>query len=128
MKMIRIKNGDTIPKNFTGRVEYKEGTRKWLAHIDIFNRKEIATHKIPDRIRPTIMVEWYIDGKLERVDDLPTQIWSDGTMVWMKHNKAQRTDGPAIIEGDGRRHWIKNEKTVLIEPPTPLEYYKKSKK
>ena len=59
--------------------------------------------------------EWYINGKLQRENDLPAIEYLSGAKQWYKDNQLHRdtldADGytlPAIIYSDGTKWWYKN--------------------
>ena len=83
METIKVNSFSEVPKNFTGVVEYSNGTK-----------------------------EWYIEGKHHR-EDGPAIICGNGSKHWYKEGKRHRLDGPAIEYGDGRKEWWVEGKDYL---------------
>ena len=53
--------------------------------------------------------EWRLDGQRHRENDLPAQMYADGTNKWYTHNKLHRDGGrPAIEYPDGGCAWYTN--------------------
>jgi hypothetical protein len=71
MKPLLIKSEEDIPRNYTGVVEFKNGTKQWR-----------------------------LDGHLHR-EDGPAVEHSDGTKEWYLNGKLHREDGPAYEYTDG---------------------------
>ncbi len=53
--------------------------------------------------------EWYLSGKLHRVDG-PAIEWADGYKAWYLNGNLHREDGPAIECADGSKCWYLNGK------------------
>ena len=49
-------------------------------------------------------VNWYVDGKLHRLDG-PAIESANGTSLWYFKGKRHRLDGPAIEYANGCREW-----------------------
>lgn len=75
MNMLKITSRRQIPKNFTGIVEWENGTKVW-----------------------------YKEGKYHRTDG-PAIEWLNGTKLWYIEDKRHRLDGPAIEWSDGSKEW-----------------------
>ena len=60
--------------------------------------------------------EWYVNGKLHRTDG-PAAEWADGTKVWYENGKRHRDDGPAIERADGSEEWYVNGKLHRTDGP-----------
>jgi len=88
MKTIKVKEWHEVPKNYTGIVEYDNGTKYWR-----------------------------LNGKLHRIDG-PAVEYINGTKIWYLNGDRHRIDGPAIeyIESGCRitEYWI-NGKEVTKE-------------
>ncbi len=85
MKTIKTKYGITIPRDYTGIVEWEDGDVWWLKN-----------------------------GKQHRTDG-PAVIWNNGKKKWYVNNKLHRIEGPAIECADGSvEYWI-NDKKVTKE-------------
>ena len=67
--------------------------------------------------RPDGTKEWWLDGKLHRVDEY-TFKWPDGTRVWYLNGKLHRVDGPAVERSNGTKEWWLDGKlwTALRQP------------
>ena len=51
---------------------------------------------------------WYRDGKRHRDNDLPAEIRADGSQLWYRDGKRHRDDKPAIIYADGSQEWYQD--------------------
>jgi hypothetical protein len=60
--------------------------------------------------------EWYLDGKLHRVDG-PALEWDDGTKEWWLNGKLHREDGPAIERPNGIKEWWLNGMRHRVDGP-----------
>ncbi len=87
----------------------KKGSQEW----SLFGK----THRSDNK--PAIVwfdgtQEWFINGFRSRTRDhefLPTEVRSDGTLVWHNNNKLDSfNDHPSIIRLDGTREWYKDNK------------------
>lgn len=77
MKVIKLKNEEPLPINFTGIVEGESGTKVW-----------------------------YKNGNLHR-EDGPACEYTNGSKYWWVEGKRHRIDGPAIECGiDGTKEWL----------------------
>lgn len=75
MEIIKVKSYLDVPKNFTGILEYPNGTK-----------------------------EWYKEGNLHR-DDEPAVEYSHGGKEWFKEGKRHKIDGPAVEYPIGYKEW-----------------------
>ena len=93
-----IEETDKHPYNFTGIVEYHEGTR-----------------------------EWYVNGKYYRIDG-PEHEGSNGLKYWYVNDKLHRLGGPAVEHANGAKWWYINGKLVTEEQHNLLHSVMKLKK
>ncbi len=82
---IKVKRWRDIPENYTGIVEYADGTK-----------------------------EWFLNGEYHRTDG-PAIEYPNGIKWWYLNGERHRTDGPAIEYPDGRRYWYLNYKQYTKE-------------
>jgi hypothetical protein len=88
--------------------------------LPIFNLNANDQHIIKKKIykqRLTITkynhhIEYRIEGKLHRENDLPAVELADGTLEWWQNNKLHRENGPAVIRADGSEEWWVNGNQV----------------
>lgn len=85
IKILKLKVGEDVPENYTGCVEFVDGTKKWF--------KEDYLHRI--------------DG--------PAVEYVDGTKFWFKEGKRHRLDGPAFEIVDGDKYWYVEDKLIRRE-------------
>jgi hypothetical protein len=78
MNIIKINNGDDIPKNYTGNTEFPNGDKYW-----------------------------YLNGLWHR-EDGPAIEWSNGGKEWWVNGMLHRLDGPAIEYKNGDKYWFLN--------------------
>ena len=75
---IRVKSYKDIPNNYTGIVEYANGSRYWL-----------------------------LNGEFHRTDGPAVELFN-GTKHWYLNGEFHRTDGPAIEYANGTKFWYVN--------------------
>lgn len=75
MEIIKIKNFFEVPKNFTGILEYHDGSKYW-----------------------------YKNRKFHR-EDGPAVEHLDGYKEWWIEGSRHRTDGPAVEYSNGYKEW-----------------------
>jgi hypothetical protein len=78
MNIIKIKTLSKVPKNYTGIVEYPNGTKVW-----------------------------YLNGLCHR-EDGPAIEYFNGGKEWRCHGLIHRVDGPAIEGSNGSKDWCLN--------------------
>jgi hypothetical protein len=83
MKTIKVNDICLIPDNFTGILDFLEGTKIW-----------------------------YKEGKLHRLNG-PAKEFPDGYKEWYKEGKKHRLDGPAIEYPNGLKEWWIEDKFYL---------------
>jgi hypothetical protein len=103
MNVLKINNGNDIPRKYTGITESPFGDKYWylngLCHrldgpaIEYFNGDKC----------------WYFEGKLHRVDG-PAVEYPNGYKAWWVNGKLHREDGPAIEYPNGDKQWYLNGK------------------
>jgi hypothetical protein len=98
MKTIKIKDKNSIPKNFTGIVEYLDGSKEWY--------KEGKLHRLDGPAIESSSGEkhWYKEGNLHKIDG-PAVEYPNGRKEWFKEGKYHCLDGPAIEFLDGTKYW-----------------------
>ena len=86
MNIIKVKRWTKIPKDYTGILEYDNGTKYW-----------------------------YLNNKLHRVDG-PAVEFVNGDKTWWLNGKRHRVDGPAVeyIESEYKitEYWINGEEVT----------------
>ncbi len=78
MEVLKLKSYVSAPKNYTGIVEWDNGSKFW-----------------------------YKEGLLHR-EDGPAREYTNGDKYWDKEGKLHRTDGPAIVGINGYKEWFVN--------------------
>jgi hypothetical protein len=98
MKTIKLNYNDSIPNNFTGIIEFPDGTKKWY--------KEMKHHREdgPAIESPNGTKAWYKEGKCHR-ENGPAIEYTNGTKFWLKEDKLHRLDGPAIESTTEYKEW-----------------------
>jgi hypothetical protein len=81
LQVLNLRDGDTIPENFTGVISWDTGTKKW-----------------------------FLNNKLNR-EDGPACEYSNGSKEWYLNGELHREDGPAIEWINGRKQWWLNSKS-----------------
>ena len=109
-KIIKISSLNEIPKNYTGIIEWPEGTKYWYLNGKF--------HRIdgPAREWANGDKEWYLNGKRHRTDG-PAFEYVDGDKWWYLNGKLHRTDGPAIENANGYKEWFLNGEYHRIDGP-----------
>jgi hypothetical protein len=87
MKTIKIRDFSELPTDFTGIVEYPNGSKLW-----------------------------YRNGKQHR-EDGPAREWASGSKEWWLNGKYHREDGPAIEDADGTKQWFLNGQLHRVDGP-----------
>ena len=87
MRVIKVKYWNEIPKNYTGIVEYFDGSK-----------------------------HWYLNGKKHRVDG-PAYIGANGSKQWCLNDKLHREDGPALELASGYKVWYLFDRLLFELPP-----------
>ena len=120
MKTIKIESSSEIPKNFTGIIEWADGTRYWYKE-GLFHRENGPGVEYKDGTK-----RWYKEGNLHR-EDGPACEWWDGEKHWFKDGKRHREDGPAIEWVDGTKEWWVEGKAygeIILKHYVILDYDK----
>jgi hypothetical protein len=100
METLKVKSTSEIPKNYTGVVEYPNGTKQWWAEGKP-HREDGPAVEYSDGEK-----HWYKEGKLHR-EGGPAIERVNGTKHWYKEDKLHREDGPAKEYADGTKYWFK---------------------
>jgi len=97
---LRLKNGESIPKNFTGMVELPDGRKHWY--------KEGLLHRLDGPAFESLYGTkyWYKEGKFHR-EDGPAVECRNGDKFWYKEGKLHRENGPAREFTNGDKEWYK---------------------
>ena len=103
-----IKEDDYYPDNFTGIIEWANGTKEWLL--------EGKTHRLDEYAREYSdgSKQWFFKGKLHRIDG-PAIEDASGTKASFVKGKLHRIGGPAIEDASGSKSWYINDKQVTKE-------------
>ena len=130
METIKIKDWNALPKNYTGIVEYNDGTTCYysngLLHSEdypavmeddgtlvYYLNGERHRDDGPAFIRNDRSEEYYINGLLHR-EDGPACINKNHESYYL-NGKLHREDGPAIIYSDGDKVYYLNDKNISIK-------------
>ena len=85
MKTIKVRSREDIPENYTGIIQYPNGTK-----------------------------EWYLNGERHKTDG-PAIEYPDGAKYWYLNGEFHRTDGPAYETSNGTKIWFLNGKYYTKE-------------
>jgi len=86
METIKLDNvGDLIPENYTGIVEYNNGT-----------------------------IMYFLNSKRHR-EDGPAVIYTNGLLIYYLNGKHHREDGPAVIWNDGTKYYYIHDNDITKE-------------
>jgi hypothetical protein len=58
--------------------------------------------------------EWWLNGKLHRVDGPAVEFISSGEQWWL-NGKVHRVDGPAVERPDGCKYWYLNDRRYKFD-------------
>ena|ERR1700691_3109733 len=108
METLKLNNPNDLPKNYTGIVEYDEGT------IIYYLNGKCHREDGPAIIHPDGSIFYYLNGKCHR-EDGPAAIWNDGTVFYYLNGKRHREDGPAAIWNDGTVFYYINHIDITKE-------------
>ena len=97
-RILKILNRKEIPQNYTGIIEFANGSKEWY-----LNGKPHRTDG-PAKEFANGSKEWYLNGKFHRTDG-PAVEHADGYKAWLLNGELHRTDGPAIEDADGYKEW-----------------------
>jgi hypothetical protein len=98
MKIVKAKNWSDIPKNFTGIVEFSDGSKYW------YKKGEPHRENAPAIEWVNGSKYWYKEGKRHREDGPAIEI-PNGNKEWYKEGKRHRDDGPAVVFSGGTKQW-----------------------
>lgn len=106
--VLTLKTRENIPSNYTGYIEWDNGTKGWY--------KEGRCHREdgPAVERADGTKYWLIEGEFHR-EDGPAVERADGTKSWYIRGKLHREDGPAVEWADGTKHWYIEGKYYSLE-------------
>jgi|ERR1700691_1381388 len=85
MEILKLDDWEVIPENYTGIVEYPNGT-----------------------------LRYYLNGKYHR-EDGPASIGYNDTISYYINGECHREDGPASIDSDGKVRYFINGKEITKE-------------
>ena len=127
MKIIKIESMSEISENFTGMVEYPNGSKHWylngkfhrendlpaVEHANgtkmwYFNGLRHRENDLPAIENANGTKYWYLNGVLHRENDLPAIERSDRTKEWYLNGLVHRETGPAVEYPDGHKEWWLN--------------------
>ena len=77
---VLIKESSVLPTNFTGVVEYYDGTKEWRLNGK-FHRLDGPAYETPYGHK-----EWWVKSKLHRIDG-PAVEYPNGTIYWIVEGK-----------------------------------------
>jgi hypothetical protein len=101
MRIIKIKSSSEIPSNYTGIVEYNDGSKEWYLNDELHRVDGPAVEKANG------IKIWYLNGKYHRVNG-PAIEYPNGTKSWYLNDQLHREDGPAVENFSGRKAWYLN--------------------
>jgi hypothetical protein len=110
MKTIKLNYKENIPDNFTGIIEWWNGTKYWYKEGKLHHENNPAIEYIDGR------KEWWFEGKLHR-EDGPAREFPDGTRIWHKEGKLHRLNNPAIEWNNGNKEWYIKGKCHRLDGP-----------
>ena|ERR1700691_2614395 len=108
METIKLNFLDDKPKNYTGIVEYDNGT------LEYFSNGKYHREDGPAIIHSDGSMWYFLNGLCHR-EDGPAEIWNDGTISYFLNGKYHREDGPAVIWNDGTLDYYLNGKEITKE-------------
>ncbi len=100
---------DQHPLFETAKQSYKSHLK--MLHVPSYHDHYLKYKKeIDDYFQQVIVlndrIEYRIEGKLHRNDDLPTVIYHNGTRKWYRYGALHRGNNlPAIVYSDGECRW-----------------------
>ena len=110
MQVIKAKFLAEVPKDYTGIVEYPDGTKYW--HVNgLLHREDGPAIEYPNGRK-----EWVLNGKRHR-EDGPAREWADGYKEWFLNGKRHRENGPAIEKANGYKAWYLNDELHREDGP-----------
>jgi hypothetical protein len=108
MKIIKVKSKSEIPKDFTGIAEYPNGSKQWY-----LNGKLDRENDLPAIEHSYGHKAWYLNGKRHRENDLPAIEFANGRKEWYLNGLYHRETGPAVELTDGTKYWWLNGQKYL---------------
>ena len=113
-KHIKVKNFDEIPKNGAFCAEYYgDGTKEWYINGKLHR---VDGHAVEFSSGTK---QWWVDGQRHRLDG-PAVEFSSGAKQWWVDGNRHRLDGPAVEFSNGNKKWYINAKSY-----SEKDYYKK---
>ena len=100
-KVLKISNRKEIPQNYTGIVEYPNGSKCWYLNGE-YHRTDGPAIEWSNEIK-----YWFLNGKRHRTDGPAVQD-INGTKEWWTNGKLHRTNGPAVEQINGYKAWYLN--------------------
>ena len=139
MKTIKTDNWEEAPENFTGIVEWADGTKYWCEK-GMWHREDGPAIEFSDGRRCYLLegqeysekdwkakVQELKEPKVKTIkinnwSEIPESFtgvaeWPDGTKYWYKEGLWHREDGPAIAGIGGHKEWYKEGKCHRLDGP-----------
>jgi hypothetical protein len=110
MQVMEVDEPVEIPRNYTGIVEYPDGTRQWYLNGKLYRENGPAVERADGS------KSWYLNGILHR-EDGPAIERADGGREWWRKGKQHREDGPAVEWASGRKAWFLNGECLFWWSP-----------
>ena len=105
---IKVNTWEDIPENYTGIVEYPDGTKRWYLNEKL-HRTDGPAVEYYNGIK-----YWYLNDKCHRTDG-PAMEHPNGIKYWYLNGERHRIDGPAVEYPDGSKEWYLNYKQYTKE-------------
>jgi hypothetical protein len=102
MNVLKINNGNDIPRKYTGITESPFGDKQWFLNGELHRDDGPAFENIyGDK-------HWFLNGKRHQKDG-PAIEFADGSKAWYLNGELHRVDGPAIEYPNGDKSWFLND-------------------
>jgi hypothetical protein len=115
MVIIQLDKGLVFKKR---NVEYMETIITEDAEFHLLNCDKHRDDDLPAEIWKDGTKFWFFKGQLHRNGDRPAVEWADGSKVWYSHGRIHRVNGPAAMWADGTNVWYMFGKVVPIQHRT----------
>ena len=107
-KVLKLEFDEFAPKNYTGAVEWPNGSKWWYLNGQI-HREDGPAIEGADGTK-----YWYLNDQTHR-EDGPAIEYSDGSKEWYLNGQRHREDGPAVEYLNGTKEWWLNGREVTEE-------------